>query len=128
MGAVVPAKILEKDVEGYLRSKVMAQGWDIHKNISDPIKGGTPGFPDDTVILPYPTVLFVECKQPKTVGPYLKKRAKFVETGDTTGCSRTEVRQFREQLRLERKGHDVFVVGTYEEVDGFITLTRTLYE
>lgn len=120
-------KILEKDVEGYLRDEVRSQGWDIHKNISDPVKGGTPGFPDDTIILPYPTVLFVECKQPKTLVPYLKKRERFFETGDTTGCSKTEVRQFREQQRIERKGHDVYVIGTYDDVDKYIKLWETLY-
>lgn len=122
------AKVLEKDVEGYLRDQVRSLGWGIHKNVSDPIKGGTPGFPDDTVIFEYPYVAFVECKQPKTIGPYLKKRERYYESGDTTGCSKTDIRQFREQQRLLDQGHETHIVGTYEEVDGFIALMRALYE
>ena len=121
-------KVLEKDVEGYLRDEVKLHGWDIHKNISDPVKGGTPGFPDDTIIMKFPYVAFVECKQPKTVGPYRKKRERFMTDGDVTGCSKTEVRQFREQDRLERKGHQTHIVGTYEEVDDLIDFLECLYE
>lgn len=121
-------KILEKDVEGYLCDECRKLGWNPKKNISDPIRGGTPGFPDQTIVLPYPNTLYVECKAPKTIGPYLKRRARWFETGDTTGCSKTDIRQYREQQLLEDLGHDVFIVGTYEQVDEFIAIARALYE
>lgn len=120
-------KVLEKDVEGYLRDEVRSHGWDIHKNISDPKRGGTPGFPDDTIIMRHPYVHFVECKNPQTVGPYLRKRERFMAGGDTTGCSRTEVRQFQEQERLLDKGHVTHIVGTYEEVDDMIDFLECMY-
>lgn len=120
-------KILEKDIEDYLRDEVKRRGWDIHKNISDPRRGGTPGFPDETVILQFPNVLFVECKQPKTIVPYMNKRRRYFDTGDTKGCSKTDVRQFREHQRLIDLGHSVYVVGTYDEVDSFTEHAESLY-
>ena len=121
-------KIQEKDVEGYLRDEVNKRGWLIRKNINDPIKGGTPGFPDDTITLRFPYSVNVECKSLKTIGPYMKRRDRFWEHGDTTGCSKTDIRQFREQQKLEDLGHLVPVVGTFEEVDDLMVMLEALYE
>lgn len=121
-------KILEKDVEGYLRDEAHARGWHIRKNVSDPVKGGTPGFPDDTITMRFPYSVNVECKSPKTIGPYLKKRARFEQDGDTTGCSKTEIRQFREQQKLEDLDHPVYIVGTFEEVDDLMAILEMTYE
>ena len=110
---MAPKKILEKDVEGYLRDEVQRRGWGIRKNVSDPIKGGTPGFPDDTIT---------------TIGPYLKKRDRYMKTGDTTGCSKTEIRQFREQQKLEDLEHPVYLGGTHDDVDDLMALLEMTYE
>lgn len=121
-------KIQEKEIEGYLRDEVQSRGWLIRKNISDPRRGGTPGFPDDTIIMRFPYSVNVECKRPDSVERYRKKKRIFEETGDTTGCSRTEVRQFREQQKLEDLGHPAYIVGTHDEVDDLIDLLEMTYE
>jgi len=123
----VTKRIAEKDIEGYLRDEAQRMGWGIHKNISDPRKGGTPGLPDDVITLPSARVAWVECKAPDKLASYLKKRERFLEEGDTTGCSRTEVRQFQEQQKLEDQDQDVSVVGTYGEVDDLIDRLEVLY-
>lgn len=110
-------KILEKDVEAYLRDEVRSRGGVAHKNISDPRRGGTPGRPDQECVFSWPVLVQVECKAPDTVSRYLVKKRIFEEQGSTKGCSKTEIRQFREQRRLQDLGWWVAVVGTYPEVD-----------
>lgn len=120
-------RLLEKDIEAHLRDEVRARGWGIRKYINDPIRGGTAGTPDQIVTLPGKIVAWVECKQPRSVGPYRKRRARYYETGDTTGCSKTEIRQFREQQLLEDQDQSVTIVGTYEEVDDLILKLEVMY-
>jgi len=115
------AKVLEKDVEAYLRDRVLAIGCGCHKYINDARRGGTPGFPDRIVILPDGYApYYVEVKRPDTVGRYRTKRARYFESGDTTGCSKTEIRQFREQRKLLDLGQMVRVAGTFTEVDALV--------
>ena len=81
-------KILEKDIEAYLRDQCMAQGWNPKKNISDPIRGGTSGFPDQTIVLPYPNTLYVECKAPNTWHAWATTSAQSAGTGSRTWARR----------------------------------------
>lgn len=120
-------KVLEKDIEGYLRDECRSRGMDIHKNISDPRRGGTPGLPDNTVILADMRVAWVEVKRPGTIARYLKKRDAYYKDGDTTGCSKTEIRQFREQMKLDDRGQRVFIVGTFRDVDECVSYMETFY-
>ena len=120
-------KILEKDIEAYLKDRVREMGWGIHKNISDPRRGGTPGMPDDTIILADREVAWVECKNPQTIGPYLVKRAAYLLSGTLKGCSKTEVNQFREQEKLIDLKHRVHVVGTHAQVSEVIRELEIMY-
>ncbi len=113
------SKILEAAVQSRLRDKVMSLGFGCHKMISDPKRGGTPGMPDTLVVLSHRKVEWVECKRPETVERYRAKRSRFFETGNTQGCSKTEIRQFREQQKLRDLNQVVSILGTYEEVDLF---------
>lgn len=120
-------KILEKDVEGYLRDQVKAIGVDCHKYINDPRRGGTPGLPDDILVLPDMRMIWAEVKRPDTIQRYLRKRTAYMHTGDVTGCSATEIRQFREQQKLMDRGHTVKVIGTYQDVDDLIEFMELFY-
>lgn len=103
------------------------RGWGIRKYINDPRKGGTPGTPDCILAMPDKIVVWVEVKQPATIVPYRRKREKFAKDGTTLGCTKTEIRQFREQQLLEDQGQDVRVVGTYDEVDDLIDILEMTY-
>lgn len=94
-------------------------GGDCHKMIADPRRGGTPGLPDSLILLGGAIMIWVECKRPDTVERYRRKREIFFNQGSTRGCSKTEIRQFREQDRLMDKGFEVSIIGTYDEVDAF---------
>lgn len=115
----------EKDVESLLCDCVRALGCEAHKMVSDPVRGGTPGLPDRLVIMADWHVLWVECKSPKALARYLKKRDAFLRDGNTDGCSRTEVRQFTQQQKLMDAGHEVMIVGNE---DGIAEVQSTIAE
>lgn len=124
---VQPVKILEKDIEGYLRDLARSAGIGVHKQISDPRRGGTPGMPDQLLILPDAHVWWAEVKRPGTVDRYLKKQAAYFANGEVEGCSKTEIRQFREQQKLLDSRHGVTIVGTYEHADELISMLEAIY-
>lgn len=120
-------RIPESDIEAYLKDEVRKRGWGCNKNINDPIRGGTPGIPDQTVRLPGAHCAWVECKAPDKLQAYMKRRARFFETGDVTGCSKTDIRQYREQQHLLDEEQEVHVVGSYKDVDELMYYLDLLY-
>ena len=85
-------KMLEKDVEAYLRKKVKAMGGRAYKWTSP----GNAGVPDRIVVLPNGKVWFIELKRPG---------------------GRLSALQLAQINFLEKLGQNVCVIFTKEEVD-----------
>lgn len=88
-------KMREKEVEKYLVRKVKDNGGRAYKFESP----GNAGVPDRVLILPKGKTIFVECKAPG---------------GKLTKLQEAQIRKF------DSLGHTVFVIDSYEAVDGFI--------
>jgi len=116
-------QLTEKDIEAYFRDECKSRGWGCYKNISDPRRGGTPGFPDRTVVLPSGMVVFVELKSPKTINSYARRREDYYAGVDPKGTA-TEFRQWREQQKLFDLNAWVSVVGTYEQVNELMEMVE----
>lgn len=85
-------KMLEKDVEAYLRKKVKAMGGRAYKWVSP----GNAGVPDRIVVLPNGKVWFIELKRPG---------------GKLSALQLAQIRL------LAKLGQNVCVIYTKEEVD-----------